>query len=136
MNNCIFCKIIKGEIPSHKIYEDEYTLAFLDIAPIHPGHTLIVPKQHHENLEQTPHDVSCKCMDTIKKIAPALLKATGADGFNVGLNNGSAAGQAVFHTHFHLIPRFTNDGLKPWPHNKYQPKQAEEITRRIKEQIE
>lgn len=130
-NECIFCKIISGQIPCNKVYEDELVLAFLDIAPVSAGHTLIVPKAHHKNLEETPHDVACKCIDIIKKLAPAIVSATGTEGFNVGLNNGRAAGQAVFHTHFHIIPRITNDGLSAWPHTKYAAGEADKMQKLI-----
>lgn len=119
MSDCIFCKIVKGQVPCEKVYEDEQVLAFLDISPVSPGHTLVVPKIHYEDLVRTPHDVVCKCVDAISKLAPAIVSATGSEGFNIGLNNGKAAGQVVFHTHFHIIPRATNDGLVNWAHQKY-----------------
>jgi len=131
MKDCVFCKIIKGDIPAQKVYENQHVLAFLDIAPTSPGHTLVVPKAHHENLITTPHDVACHCLDAIKKLAPAIVSATGTEGFNIGLNNGKAAGQAVFHTHFHIIPRIANDGLINWPHAKYKPGEADKIQKLI-----
>jgi len=87
----------------------------LDIHPNNPGHTLIVPKEHHADLLETPDDVLAEILSKAKKIAPAIMKAVKADGFNSIFNTKPAAGQMVFHTHMHIIPRFTNDGLKHWP---------------------
>lgn len=114
MSDCIFCKIVAGEIPSHKIYEDEQVLAFLDIHPINAGHTLVIPKAHHQDLLDTPSELLARLMRTIVKIAPAIIKAVSASAFNLGVNNGRAAGQIIFHTHFHIMPRFDSDGHKLW----------------------
>lgn len=119
MVDCIFCKIIKGEIPSTKIYEDKETLAFLDINPVNYGHVLVIPKSHSENLlAMKEHDMSA-IMKTAQKIANAIMKGLKADGFNIGMNNYPAAGQLVMHSHIHIIPRFKNDGLKHWGSKKY-----------------
>lgn len=131
MNDCIFCKIIKKEIPCEVVFENNDVLAFLDISPVSHGHTLVVPKAHFDNFVKTPHDVVCKCVDAIKKIAPAIVSATGSEGFNIELNNGSAAGQVVFHTHFHIIPRLSNDGLVNWTHQKYGAGEAAKIQKLI-----
>ncbi|OGL66347.1 hypothetical protein A2856_01465 [Candidatus Uhrbacteria bacterium RIFCSPHIGHO2_01_FULL_63_20] len=114
MSDCVFCKIISGDIPSHKLYEDDVTLAFLDIHPVNAGHVLIVPKAHFENFAQTPKETVAALMDLSQRLAPAVLKAVGADAFNLSTNNGRAAGQLIAHTHFHLIPRFPTDGHKMW----------------------
>lgn len=114
MQDCIFCKIIRGEIPSHKIYEDESVLVFLDINPINPGHTLVIPKRHYENILDTPPDILCKLITTIQTVAPAVLVAVGTDSFHLDINNGATAGQVVFHTHFHIMPRFIDDGYELW----------------------
>lgn len=115
MTDCLFCKIIAGELPSTKVYEDEKTYAFLDINPVSPGHTLIVPKAHGEHvLESSLEDIG-HIMATVQKIAPAIMSAVEANAFNLVNNCGRAAGQTVFHTHFHIIPRFSNDGLEHWP---------------------
>lgn len=117
--DCLFCKIIRGEIPSAKVYEDEYVYAFLDIAPSFPGHCLVVPKNHCRNiLEIAPGEME-HIAKAVQKIAPAVLKAAGADGFNVIQNNGESAGQTVFHTHFHIIPRKAGDGLGLWTPGAY-----------------
>ena len=111
MSDCIFCKIIKGEIPSSKVYEDDNCYAFLDIGPLSWGHTLIIPKKHYERItEMSPEEVAA-LTSVIPKLVSAVMKATGAEGLNVLQNNGVIAGQAVDHLHFHLIPRVAGDGL-------------------------
>lgn len=134
--DCIFCKIVKGEIPCSKIYEDNEFLAFLDIAPINPGHTLIVPKVHCKNLLDFPKAEETDLIEFIKKVADAVVKATKADAFNLGMNNGRAAGQLVDHAHFHIIPRFSDDGFKHWPHGTYKEGEIEEVQRKIKTFLE
>ncbi len=114
MQDCIFCKIVAGEIPSHKVYEDDVVLAFLDINPVNPGHTLVIPKAHHRDLLDMPPEFGAKIMNAIQKIAPAVLKGVGADSFNLGVNNGAGAGQIVFHAHFHIMPRLPNDKHQLW----------------------
>src|SRR3989338_3169179 len=123
MKDCIFCKIIQGEIPCEKIYEDSQALAFLDIHPINKGHVIVVPKEHTENLLTVSTTLLHKVMDAVQKIAIALSKKT--DGINIGINNKPAAGQIVFHWHVHVIPRFTNDLLKHWPGKTYQEGEAQ-----------
>jgi len=109
VENCIFCKIVKGEIKSQKVYEDEETLAFLDINPVNKGHVLVIPKDHYENIFDIPKDKLSKVMEVAQKIAIAIKKM-GADGVNIVSNNGKAAEQHVFHLHIHVIPRYYNDG--------------------------
>ncbi|RME53448.1 HIT family protein, partial [Candidatus Woesearchaeota archaeon] len=118
MSDCIFCKIIAGEIPSQMVYENDKVFAFLDINPINKGHTLIVPREHHEDFLDTPDDVLQDMIVRVKKIARAIMTAVNADGFNLGVNTKPAAGQIVFHTHMHIIPRFEGDGLRHWPGKK------------------
>lgn len=112
--DCLFCKITRGEIPSAKVYEDGHSFAFLDINPVNPGHTLLVPKKHFANLYETPDETLKEISPTIKKLAVAVKKAVSADGINIGMNNDSAAGQLIFHAHFHIIPRHSEDGHKHW----------------------
>ncbi|WP_031484462.1 HIT family protein [Maridesulfovibrio frigidus] len=121
MNNkdCIFCKIVAGEIPCFKIYETENVLSFLDIGPVNKGHALIIPKSHYENIWDMPADLGKDIITAAQLAGDAIVKATGADGMNLLMNNNSAAGQLVFHAHFHLIPRFTGDGLKHWGQMEY-----------------
>ena len=114
MRDCIFCKIVAGEIPADKVYEDEHYLAFLDIAPISLGHTLVIPKDHHPTLLDTPDEILKGCIVVVKKVGSAVIKAVNASAFSLGVGNGKEAGQEVFHLHFHVIPRFSGDGLEPW----------------------
>jgi len=117
--NCIFCRIATGDIPSAKIYEDENVLAFLDLAPVHPGHTLVIPKNHYKDMLEVPAELGPAVFAALQKVAGAVVKATGAQGFNIMQNNGLAAGQTMFHIHWHIIPRFDDDGLSMWAQGKY-----------------
>lgn len=130
--NCIFCKIIKGEIPSTKIYEDENSLAFLDISPVNIGHTLIIPKEHFQNIYEIPEELIMHLTKIAKKISIALKKSLNADGINVNMNNDPAALQIVMHAHIHIIPRFKNDGFGPWQGKRpYNEGEMEEIKNKI-----
>jgi histidine triad (HIT) family protein len=135
MSDCIFCKIVVGEIPANKVYEDDKVLAFLDITPVNPGHTLVIPKEHYDNLLTLPDDLLCHLAQAVKKIASAVLTATGSSGFNLGLNNGKVAGQLVNHFHWHLMPRFDGDGLELWPGGKYGPGEAKILAEKIKNNL-
>ncbi len=106
MNDCIFCKIIQGDIPAHKVYEDEDVVAFLDISPVSKGHTLIIPKEHAENLTEASHESAKALMGAVHHIAPKIMKALDASGYNLGMNHGKDAGQVVWHTHMHIMPRY------------------------------
>ncbi len=119
-------------MPAEKIYEDEEVVAFLDISPITKGHTLVIPKRHFKDLVDTPADLLAKLISVVKDVAPAITRAMGADGFNVGLNNGKAAGQVVYHIHFHIIPRFTYDNLKMWEGSGYKEGEIEEVGSKIR----
>ena len=129
---CIFCKIISGEVPSYKVYEDEYTLAFLDINPVNPGHTLVVPKKHVANIEEASEEALCQIIKTVKTVGLSLKKNLGVEGYNVQVNNDPLAGQVVAHLHFHVIPRRQGDGLELWPQSKYKAGEAEEVLKKIK----
>lgn len=133
--NCIFCKIIAGEITATKIYEDDSTLAFLDIAPINPGHTLVIPKKHFEDLEDISEIDLCSVIKTVKIIGKAVKDSISPTGYNVGLNNGSGSGQLVPHLHFHVMPRRTDDGHKLWSQGRYQAGEMEEVATRIKAKL-
>ncbi len=136
MNDCLFCNIIKREIPSDIVFEDEHTLAFLDINPNNLGHTLVIPKDHHENLGSTPLATLTNVMETSQKVGKAIMKGMEVEGFNVIQNNGSVAGQAIFHIHFHIIPRVSDDGLRHWPHKKYEsPEEAAAVAKKITDAI-
>jgi histidine triad (HIT) family protein len=113
--NCIFCKIVAGQIPCYKVYEDDIVLAFLDIGPLVRGHTLVIPKQHHATIMETPPDSLAAINLRLPKIARAVLAATGAPACNVLLNNGPAAQQSVAHLHYHILPRAAGDTFHiPW----------------------
>ena len=107
----IFDRILRGEIPSHKVYEDEHVFAFLDISPLSKGHTLVVPKESKACLHELSDDAAAAIGRVLPRLCRAILKATGATAYNVLQNNGSAAHQAVFHVHFHIIPKFSREGL-------------------------
>ena len=117
--NCVFCRIAAGDIPSAKVYEDDQVIAFLDLAPVHPGHVLVVPKEHYADILGFPAECAAAVCGAVQKVAAAQMKALGATGVNVLQNNGAAAGQAVFHIHWHVIPRFDGDGLRLWNQKSY-----------------
>ena len=109
MENCIFCKIANGEIPSATLYEDEDFRVILDLGPASKGHSLILPKSHAANIYELPDETAAKAMVLAKKMATKLRDGLNCDGFNIVQNNGEIAGQTVFHFHMHLIPRYKND---------------------------
>ncbi|NQN87689.1 HIT family protein [Streptococcus suis] len=112
MSDCIFCKIIAGEIPASKVYEDDQVLAFLDITQVTKGHTLVIPKKHYRNVLDMDAEAAGQLFTAVPAIARQLKEKLGASGLNIVNNNEEAAGQTVFHTHIHLLPRFDqNDGL-------------------------
>jgi len=130
--SCIFCEIIKGNVPCYKVYEDETCLAFLDIRPASQGHTLVLPKEHWENFEAIDNETLSKVMVVVKKIGQAIKAGLGVEGYNIVVNNNAVAGQIVPHLHFHIIPRKSGDGLEPWPQGEYKTGEAEEILEKIK----
>ena len=109
-DNCIFCKIANGEIPSATLYEDEDFRVILDLGPATKGHALILPKNHFANLFEIPEDIEAKAFVLAQKMATKMQKVFDCDGFNIVQNNGTTAGQTVFHFHIHLIPRYDKDG--------------------------
>lgn len=109
--NCIFCKILNGDIPSAKLYEDENFAIILDVGPASFGHALVLPKDHYANLFEMPDELLAKLMSLAKVWGEKIVKALGADGMNLVQNNGLAAGQTVFHYHLHLIPRYEGDNV-------------------------
>ncbi|MCK4918615.1 MAG: HIT domain-containing protein [Candidatus Pacebacteria bacterium] len=127
MDDCLFCKIVAEEIPSHKIYEDEKFLAFLDINPINKGHILVIPKKHSRNILEMKDSLSGELMILVKKLATHIKNKLNADGINITINNEADAGQIIFHTHIHIIPRFKNDGFKHWNGIAYPKGEAEKI---------
>lgn len=109
-DNCIFCKIIAGEIPSYTLYEDEQFKVILDVGPATKGHALILSKNHYANFYELPEDEAADVMKLAKKMIIVMTEKLHCDGFNIVQNNGEVAGQTVFHFHMHLIPRYKNDG--------------------------
>lgn len=120
-DNNIFAKILEGVIPSHKIYEDENVYAFLDVMPRSDGHTLVIPKARTTGLLDAKPDVILNCMQAIQKLAPKIVEAMDADGFIVQQFNGEAAGQTVFHLHFHIVPRTHGQKMRPHAENMADP---------------
>ncbi|WP_285906061.1 HIT family protein [Pseudodesulfovibrio pelocollis] len=118
--DCIFCKIVEGAIPCARVLETEHVLVFLDIAPVHPGHALVVPKGHYPTLMDLPAELGADLTDALSRVGRAVMEATAADGLNLMQNNFEAAGQLVHHAHFHLIPRHSGDGLTLWPQSGYK----------------
>jgi len=118
-DECIFCKIVRGEIPCAKVYESDRVIAFLDIAPVQPGHALVIPKDHHPTLFDIPAALAQELQTALQRVGSAVMQATSAQGLNLGMNNHKAAGQLVPHAHYHLIPRFEGDGLSLWPQKSY-----------------
>jgi histidine triad (HIT) family protein len=133
--DCLFCKIINKEIPANIVYEDERVIAFLDINPVNPGHLLVVPKVHSENIAVAADEDLVALSLAVKKLAPAVCQATTCDGWNLEVNNGNAAGQAVDHTHWHIVPRYLTDGLKHWPGHPYAEGEAVIVAEKIKKEI-
>ena len=134
--DCIFCKIVSGQIPSLRLFENDSVLAFLDVGPISDGHTLIVPKEHFQRLDKAPPETAAQIARILPMLAAAVQKAVNADGYNLLCNNGTAAGQVVEHLHFHIIPRKQNDGVfDRWPAYKYEEGKADLIARQIKDNI-
>lgn len=137
--DCIFCKIVNGDIPAHKVYEDDDVLAFLDISQTTKGHTLVIPKKHYDNFLATPKDIMHKVMDVAQRIGQAQMVTLGAKGVNILTNVNKEAGQSVFHFHVHVVPRYAahegfrielkeNENLK----DLSLPVLAEEISKNIK----
>jgi histidine triad (HIT) family protein len=135
MKDTIFGKIIRREIPAEIVYEDDATLAFLDIMPNAPGHTLVVPKEPSENMLDIADESFLAVMKTVKKVALAAKPALEADGFNILVNNGAEAGQQVFHTHVHIIPRYKSAAFQKFPPGKPNVKVTPEELKEIADKI-
>lgn len=111
MSECVFCAILTGRAPGSFVYQDDQVAAFLDLFPVHPGHTLVVPRLHVPDLTTCPPELAARVFQVSARLAPAIVRATGAAGFNVWTANGKVAGQEVFHLHLHLLPRHPNDSF-------------------------
>jgi histidine triad (HIT) family protein len=129
MKDCIFCRIVRGELPCTKLYEDEAVLAFMDIGPIVKGHVLVIPKTHVDPLTALPPELLGPIMLVVQKIAAAQMAGLHADGVNLHQSNGACAGQVVPHVHFHVIPRFANDGHR-WNWSPQQYDSLDEMNQR------
>ncbi|MCM1099756.1 MAG: HIT family protein [Clostridium sp.] len=130
--DCIFCKIANGEIPSKTIYEDENFRAILDLGPATKGHALLIPKEHADNLFELPDKLAKEVLPTAKRIAVEMKDKLQFDGINLAQNNGEVAGQTVMHFHLHMIPRYKNDGQQiGWVPGELSQEELEEIKRQI-----
>lgn len=132
--NCIFCKLANGDIPTATVYEDEYLRAIMDAAPANKGHIIILPKSHAADIYELEDEYVSRAFVMAKKLAVALKKLTGCDGVNILQNNGGAAGQTVFHFHVHVIPRFKDDDCTiVWKPTSYEDGEASEVAKKIAE---
>lgn len=128
----IFDKILSGDIPSHKVYEDEHVFAFLDIGPLSSGHTLVIPKERKAQLHQLSDESAAALGRVLPRLCRAVMKATGATSYNILQNNGAPAHQAVFHVHFHIIPKIGDQGLGIlWPAGKLDGATGSDLRARI-----
>ena len=136
MAECIFCKIVKGEIPSFKVYEDELVYAFLDIGPINFGHTLVIPKEHHESTATIPEETAGRMFRIGARIGVALKRELDFEAFNLHLADGTAAGQVVMHAHLHVIPRGVEDGFHwNWRQLRYEDGRAADCAEKIAKRL-
>ena len=130
--NCVFCKIVAGEIPSVKLAETPLAVAFMDIGPISRGHALVISRDHYEDLTAMPPQTAGAIYELAARVAAALKEAVAAEGLNVLQNNGRVAGQVVSHFHVHLIPRWANDGLRwPWPAKQADPGELQRLADQV-----
>jgi histidine triad (HIT) family protein len=137
MAETIFSKVLRGEIPCHKLYEDDRVLAFLDVAPLAPGHALVIPKEPAETLDRLSDEAAAAIGRVLPRLCRALQAATGVRDFNVLQNNGALAHQAVFHVHFHIIPKPSESqglGVK-WPAGKLDHDAAKELAAKVRELV-
>src|SRR6056297_962038 len=132
---CLFCKIIKKEIPAQIVYEDESVMAFLDIKPVNPGHTLLIPKEHFADMDSASGESLRNIVSVAPKIARAIMQALGYEAYIFSTNNGEAAGQEVKHLHFHIIPRAKKDGHLLFAQGTYKEGEMEEIAEQIQKQL-
>lgn len=135
MEDTIFSKIIRREIPADIVYEDADTIAFLDVKPAAPGHTLVVPKKPVQNIFDVDEETLAAVLRTVRKISPAVQDAVGAHGVHINSNHGAAAGQIVFHLHFHIIPRHDRNEFSFWPKQEYPKGDAAAIAEKIRAKL-
>ncbi len=132
MSECIFCKIVSGDLPSARVYDDATKLTFMDINPVRPGHLLLIPKKHYERMSDLPEETAADLARVLPRLARAVVKATQADGFNIFQTNGRCAGQVVPHLHIHIIPRHENDDYSfHWKAGTYAEGEMEDWHKKI-----
>ena len=132
MTDCLFCKIVRKEIPATVIHENERTLCFMDIKPVNPGHMLVIPKKHFADYASASDEALREMAVMARRLGDASMKALGAPGFNLAVNNGRAAGQLVDHVHLHVIPRFEGDGHGLWHGEPYKEGEMESVADKLK----
>ncbi|MFO8033164.1 MAG: HIT family protein [Desulfohalobiaceae bacterium] len=136
MQDCIFCKIVVGEVPSSLVYTDANLVAFLDVAPISPGHTLVVTREHYPTVFDLPKGLAEEMLLAMQQVGQAVMQAVQAEGLNLLMNNHRPAGQLIPHAHWHLIPRKTGDGLLSWEQGEYESQEAMQgLAQEIREMI-
>lgn len=134
MDDCVFCKIVENKIGSYKIYEDEHTLAFLDISKDVDGHTLVIPKKHFVNILDCDQIYLQKTIETVQKVSKHYVEKCGYEGVNLINANNACSGQSVFHLHFHILPRKNGDGVNAWPKNECSKHTHQEMQEKLKMQ--
>lgn len=130
-DSCLFCRIVDGSVPATRVYEDETSIAFLDLYPVTPGHVLVIPRKHSIALHDAEPETLANLLPSIQRVARGLCHALQVEGFNLKQNNGSVAGQVIPHLHFHLIPRRIEDGLTHWPSSASDAADQEVLAARI-----
>ncbi|MFA6017618.1 MAG: HIT family protein [Patescibacteria group bacterium] len=133
--SCLFCEIISGVIPCEKVYENEEVFVFLDISPMSKGHTIVTSKIHAENLAEGTVESALHLMNAVYRLAPSIMRAVGADGYNLGMNHGVCAGQMILHTHLHIMPRW-NNVLRTFERTHPSSDELAEIAEKIRFEIE
>ena len=135
-SDCIFCKIVAGEIPCTKVLEDDVSLGFMDIGPVAESHVLLIPKPHYETVDELPPDLAAGTLKHLPNLVRAIRAATGCEGLNILQNNGAIAGQLVPHVHFHLIPRDMGGKFQfNWPAGKYPEGKMEQLAEKIRQNL-
>ena len=131
MENCIFCKIIKGELPAQRVYEDDNYLAFLSIGPVSQGHTVVIPKKHTATFAELEPKDAADLICVVQTLAKEIVAKLDTKAFNLGLNNGELAGQVVPHVHWHIMPRYQDDGLVHWHVNEEAKNKMDEVLAKL-----
>jgi histidine triad (HIT) family protein len=139
--DCVFCSIVAGDIPSRTVHEGEHTFAFLDVNPLARGHTLVIPREHHETVAEMPEEVREAVFARAGELTPAVEAAVDADATTVGMNNGAASGQEVPHAHVHVVPRFEDDGVGPlhtldWPRPELDDDEFDAVAEDVRRNVE